>query len=324
MTDFPKSMVIVGAGVIGCEYATMFSNFGKTKIYLIDRADKILPFEDQDISNLIGDNLTKNGVTIHQNAHLERLEEKDGEVEYELSYKDGKREIIRVEKALLSVGRVLNINGLQMENAGVKLSKRGVHIGDTDTQTNIPNIYTVGDASGHIALVNIGELEARHAVERIFDNKTEKLNYTNISTIMFLQPEVASVGMNEKQCVDKNIPVKIVKLDYSCIARAIAMRKTEGFFKIIVTNDKEMKILGMRAVGEHASSAIQAVALLIKMNKGIHELAELVHPHPSIIEGVQECVRMLLNKSIFKSSIFKDKLWCYSYVDGVKTPLQRL
>lgn len=324
MTDFPKSMVIVGAGVIGCEYATMFSNFGKTKIYLIDRADKILPFEDQDISNLIGDNLTKNGVTIHQNAHLERLEEKDGEVEYELSYKDGKREIIRVEKALLSVGRVLNINGLQMENAGVKLSKRGVHIGDTDTQTNIPNIYTVGDASGHIALVNIGELEARHAVERIFDNKTEKLNYTNISTIMFLQPEVASVGMNEKQCVDKNIPVKIVKLDYSCIARAIAMRKTEGFFKIIVTNDKEMKILGMRAVGEHASSAIQAVALLINMNKGIHELAELVHPHPSIIEGVQECVRMLLNKSIFKSSIFKDKLWCYSYVDGVKTPLQRL
>ena len=324
MTDFPKSMVIVGAGVIGCEYATMFSNFGKTKIYLIDRADKILPFEDQDISNLIGDNLTKNGVTIHQNAHLERLEEKDGEVEYELSYKDGKREIIRVEKALLSVGRVLNINGLQMENAGVKLSKRGVHIGDTDTQTNIPNIYTVGDASGHIALVNIGELEARHAVERILDNKTEKLNYTNISTIMFLQPEVASVGMNEKQCVDKNIPVKIVKRDYSCIARAIAMRKTEGFFKIIVTNDKEMKILGMRAVGEHASSAIQAVALLIKMNKGIHELAELVHPHPSIIEGVQECVRMLLNKSIFKSSIFKDKLWCYSYVDGVKTPLQRL
>jgi len=173
-------------------------------------------------------------------------------------------------------------------------------------------------------LVNIGELEGRHAVERIFENKKEKLNYENVSTIMFLQPEVASVGMNEKQCLKENIPVKVVKLDYSCIARAIAMRKTEGFFKIIVTNDKEMKILGMRAVGEHASSAIQAVALLIKMNKGIHELAELVHPHPSIIEGVQECVRMLLNKSIFKSSVFKDKLWCYSCVDGKKTPLQRL
>ena len=155
LNDFPKSMVIVGAGVIGCEYATMFSNFGKTKIYLIDRADKILPFEDEDISKLIGKNLIDNGVTIHQNAQLERLEVKDGEVEYELSYGDGRIEVIRVEKALLSVGRVLNLKGLEMENAGVKLSKRGIHIGDTDTQTNISNIYTVGDASGHIALVNI-------------------------------------------------------------------------------------------------------------------------------------------------------------------------
>jgi dihydrolipoamide dehydrogenase len=85
-----------------------------------------------------------------------------------------------------------------------------------------------------------------------------------------------------------------------------------------------MKILGMRAIGEHASSAIQAVALLIKMGKGIEELAELIHPHPSIIEGIQECVRMLLNRSIFKSSVFKDKLACYSLVDGVKTPLERL
>ena len=115
-----------------------------------------------------------------------------------------------------------------------------------------------------------------------------------------------------------------MKFDYSCIARAIAMRKTQGFFKIIVTDDKDMKILGMRAVGEHASSAIQGVGLLIKMDSHIHELAEMVHPHPSIIEGVQECVRMLLNKSIFKSSIFKDKLWCYRRKNGEIEHLQRL
>ena len=141
---------------------------------------------------------------------------------------------------------------------------------------------------------------------------------------MFLQPEVASVGNNEKKCIEDNIPIKVVKLDYSCIARAIAMRKTQGFFKIIVTDDKDMKILGMRAVGEHASSAIQGVGLLIKMDSHIHELAEMVHPHPSIIEGVQECVRMLLNKSIFKSSIFKDKLWCYRRKNGEIEHLQRL
>ena len=102
------------------------------------------------------------------------------------------------------------------------------------------------------------------------------------------------------------------------------MRKTQGFFKIIVTNDDEMKVLGMRAIGEHASSAIQAVALLIKTGQSIRLLADLVHPHPSIIEGIQECVRMLMNQSVFKSSVFKDNLKAYSCVNGVCTPLQQL
>jgi len=324
MSDFPKSLVIVGAGVIGCEYATIFSNFGKTKVYLIDRADQILPFEDDDISTMVSQNLEKNGVVIHHKAQLVRMEIKNGEVEYEITCPDGDNEIIRVEKALLSVGRIPNIENIGMSELGIEKGPKDRHIGDDDTQTNISNIYAVGDASGRIALVNMGEIEARHAVEKMFGNKVERLSYDNISTIMFLQPEVASVGLNEKQCIQKNIPIKVVKLDYSVMARAIAMRKTQGFFKIIVTNDEDMKILGMRAVGEHASSAIQAVALLIKQDRGIEELAELVHPHPSIVEGVQECVRMLLNKSIFKSSVFEDKLACYSLVNGVKTSLQRL
>ncbi len=322
--DYPKSLVIVGAGVIGCEYATIFSNFGKTKVYLIDRAERILPFEDEDISDMVASNLEKKGVTIHHNANLERMELKNGKVEYELSFPDGHSEIIRVERALLSIGRVPNIESLGIENAGVNMSKRGVHIGDIDTQTNVENIYAVGDVSGRIALVNMGEIEARHAVEKIFGGKTEPLSYDNVCTIMFLKPEVAAVGINERQCTERNIPVKVVKIDYSLIARAIAMRRTEGFFKIIVSNDDQMRILGMRAVGEHASSAIQAVGLLIKMGAPIDVLSELVHPHPSIVEGVQECVRMLLNRSIFKSSVFRDKMACYSLVDGVKTPLQRL
>lgn len=322
--DFPKSLVIVGAGVIGCEYATIFANFGKTKVHIIDRQDRILPFEDPDISTLISHKMEEKGITVHQNASLERLVRKGDGVEYELSYPDGSREVIQVEKALLSIGRVPNIENIGLEKAGVSLSKRGLHIGDDDTQTNVPHIYAVGDVSGRIALVNMGEIEGRHAVEKIYGHNKEHLSYDNICTIMFLNPEVAAVGMNEEECVKQNIPVKVVKIDYSIVARAVAMRKPDGFFKIIVTNDKEMKILGMRAVGEHASSTIQAVGLLIKMNVGIKVLSELVHPHPSIVEGIQECVRMLLNKSIFKSSVFKDKLACYSLVDGVKTPLERL
>lgn len=320
--DYPESIVIVGAGVIGCEYATIFANLGKTKVYIIDRQSRILPYEDEDISQLISTNLEHKGVIIHHNATLERMEVVDGVVEYELSYPDKENEIIRVQKALLSIGREPNVN-LGLDKAGVTLSDRGTIVAD-DTQTVVPHIYAVGDVSGGISLVNMAEIEARHAVEKIFDNKKERLNIDNVCTIMFLQPEVALVGLNEQECAEKNIPVKVVKIDYSVIARAIAMRKTQGFFKIIVTNDDEMRILGMRACGEHASTAIQAVGLLIKMNQPIEVLSELIHPHPSIVEGIQECVRMLLNKSIFKASVFRDKMSCYSLVDGKKSNLERL
>ena len=141
---------------------------------------------------------------------------------------------------------------------------------------------------------------------------------------MFLNPEVASVGMSEQDCVSKNIAHKVVKLDYTTNARAIAMRKTTGFFKIIVTNDHGMRILGMRVVGEHASSAIQSVAYLIHTNQGIRDLADMIHPHPSIIEGVQECLRMLLNKSIYKPYVFTDRLKCFVCENGVCTPIESL
>jgi dihydrolipoamide dehydrogenase len=322
MDDFPKSMVVVGAGVIGCEYATMFANFGKTKVYLIDRAERILPFEDEDISDLISKNMEKQGVVIHRKASLKRIEIKNGIVEYEIEDTDGNTEVIEVEKALLSIGRIPNIKSLKIENAGVEMSKRGVHIGDVDTQTNVPNIYAVGDVSGRIALVNVGEREARHAVVKMFAPFPVKpINYENVSTIMFLNPVVAAVGANEQTLREQNIPYRIAKVDYSTIARAISMGKPEGFFKLIVSDDADMKVLGMRAVGVHASSAIQAVALLIYMNKGIDELAHMIHPHPSIVEGVQEAARMLLGKSIYKSAVFKDKLKCYSCRDGVCRPL---
>ncbi len=316
MEDFPESLVIVGAGVIGCEFATMFSNFGKTKVYLIDKADRILPGEDEDISKIVSKNLIKQGVTIHGKSKLIRLEKKDGKEEYEIENDKGEREIIHVEKALLSIGRVPNVEDLNIENAGVKMSKRGVHIGDIDTQTNVPHIYAVGDISGRIALVNVGEREARHAVVRMFaDFPVKPINYDNVSWIMFLKPVVAAVGENEVSLQKKGIPYRVARVDYSTIARAIAMRKTQGFFKILVTDDDDMRILGMRAVGEHSSAAIQSVALLIYMQKGVNELAHMIHPHPSIVEGMQECARMLLGKSIYKSAVFRDKLKCYRY-DG--------
>ncbi len=323
LQSFPKSMVVLGAGVIGCEFATIFSLLGNTQVSLIDKADRILPFEDEDITSIIKDNLEEHGCRLHQGASLKRMEIKNGEVEYELFYKNGSSHVYHVEKALISIGRQPNIENIGLENVGVKLSEKGC-VWDDDTQTNISNIYVAGDATTEVALVNVGEREARHAVVRMFGPAIKPLTYKNISTIMFLNPEVAAVGMNEQECVAKGIAHKVVKLDYATNARAIAMRKTKGFFKIIVTNDNGMRILGMRAVGEHASSAIQAVAYLIHTNQGIRELADMMHPHPSIIEGIQECLRMLLNKSIYKPYVFKDRLKCYVCENGVCTPIEKL
>src|SRR5690606_8771926 len=228
----------------------------------------------------------------------------------------GRKEVFNVEKALVSVGRVPNYEGLWDEGTvAIDISKRGIE--DNDTQTNIGNIFAVGDITSDISLVNVGELEGRYAVEKIFGSPRRKLVYENISTIMFLNPEVAGVGLNEISARERGIDYKVVTLDYSCIPRAIAKRNTQGFIKLLVTNDPEMKILGLKIIGNQASSAMQAVALLISMGKGIEELAECVHPHPSITEGIQECVRMLLGKSLFKPDAMKGKLSCRTSKSGM-------
>jgi dihydrolipoamide dehydrogenase len=243
------------------------------------------------------------------------MEVKNERVEYELEYTDGGKEIFNVAKALVAVGRTPNYEELWDDNVAINITKRGIE--DNDTQTNISNIYAVGDITSDISLVNVGELEGRYAVEKIFGSPRRKLIYENISTIMFLNPEVAGVGFNEVSAREKGIDYKVVTLDYSCIPRAIAKRNTQGFIKLMVSNDEQMKILGLKIVGHHASSAMQAVALLIFMDKGIEELAECVHPHPSITEGIQECVRVLLGKSLFKPDAMKGKLSCRASTSGV-------
>jgi dihydrolipoamide dehydrogenase len=310
--DLPKSIVIIGAGVIGCEFATIFSNFGSTKVHLIDRAERILPFEDEDISELIANGLERKGAVIHHGAQLMHIEAAGRGVRYQLRYDDGHTEEVLVEKALLSVGRVPNLEGLSLDLAGVELDPRGNPV-LRDTFSSQPHIHVVGDAMGSNMLVNIGEMEGRYAVERIIGLHADRSGSANVSTIMFLDPEVAGVGLNEQECRKRNIPHRTARIDYSCLSRAIAMRRTKGFFKLIVADDGAMTVLGMRAVGEHASSAIQAVALMMDKGIGIQALADLMHPHPSIIEGVQECARMLLGTSIFKPEVFGDRMRCSSW-----------
>lgn len=303
----PKSLVIYGAGVIGCEFATIFSNFGKTEVSLICKEGRVLPFEDEDISRAVEKSLLKNGVRLHKAAELEAMQVVDGKVRYQLCIDQNKCEWLEAEMALISLGRVPNTEGLHLENAGLELNSRGFIV-DKDTQTSVPHIYAVGDLTADISLVNVGELEGRHAVEKIACVAKRPLRYDNISTIMFLNPELAGVGMNEQQAQAAGIPYRVVTLSYSSVARAIAMRNTEGFFKLIVSATERPKVLGLRAMGEHASSAIQAVALLIGADLSAEDLAEIIHPHPSIVEGVQEALRIALEKPVIKPKLVPDIL----------------
>lgn len=306
--DLPESIVIIGAGVIGCEFATIFANFGRTRVHLIDRAERILPFEDQDISDIVARGFERKGVVIHRAARLAGISTDGSRVTYRLNYADGRAETVQVEKALLSVGRVPNIEGLGLEAAGIAVDPTTGLIVRNGTLTSSPHIHVVGDATGSDMLVNLGEIEGRQAVEQCFGGTPVPICRDHVSTIMFLDPEVAGVGLSEQDCRRKGIAYRMARIDYSCLARAIAMRKTKGFFKLLVTDDDRMEVLGMRAVGEHASSAIQAVALMMRMGIPVHELADMVHPHPSIIEGVQECARILMGNSLFKPEVFGDRM----------------
>ncbi|MBX3223299.1 MAG: NAD(P)/FAD-dependent oxidoreductase [Labilithrix sp.] len=300
-SSFPESMVIVGAGVIGCEYATMFANFGRTKIHIIDRQPRILPFEDEDVAEEVASSFEASGVTIHRSSKLESLKVVNGRVEYVITNADGQSETINVAKALVSIGRVPNIQGLGLEAVGVKVERGSIVA--KETQSTAPHIWAAGDVTMDLALVNVAELEGRYAAEKMFGLSPHPIHYDALSAIMFLRPEVASVGLNETRARELGIPYRVGVVDNRLVSRNVAMRSTRGFVKLLAARDSE-KILGLRVVGPQASSTIQGIAFLIHVGATLTDIDECVHPHPAIPEGVQECARMLLGRSVLKAEVF--------------------
>ena len=258
--SFPKSLVVVGAGVVGCEYATVFANFGKSKINIIDRQSRILPFEDEDVAACVAKNFEQMGITIHRESKLVSMRVNEGQVEYVIATPAG-QETIRVEHALISIGRGPSTAGLGLEDVGVALDRNGGIVVD-QTRSTVPHIYAAGDTTMDIALVNVAELEGRHAAELMFGLAPQPIRYEALSAIMFLKPEVASVGLNEQQARQKEVPYRVAVLKNRLINRNIAMRDTDGFVKLLAARDTNA-ILGLRVVGPEASSCVQGIAFLI-------------------------------------------------------------
>jgi dihydrolipoamide dehydrogenase len=307
--DFPESMVIVGAGVVGCEYATIFANYQKTKISIIDRQPRILPFEDEDVADVVAQSFERLGVRIHRESKLESLRVVDGMVEYVICDPAGQVcEPIRVERALVSVGRAPNTGSLGLREIGVELDASGGLVVKDTQSVSTPSIWAAGDVTMDIALANVAELEGRHAVERMFGLDPAPIRYEALSAIMFLSPEVASVGLNEQQAKKKGIDYCVGSVGNSLINRNIAMRETRGFLKLLATREPPHRVLGLRVVGPEASSCIQGIAFLIDQGASVEDIDRCVHPHPAITEGVQECARLILGRSIHKPQVFGGSL----------------
>ena len=299
LPDFPRELVVLGAGVVGCEYATMFSRFGRTGVHLLDREPRILPFEDEDVSSVVTEAFREQGLTIHHETRLQSATLTDDGVLCELAGPGG---ISKIEAShlLLSIGRVPNTDDIGLDAAGVARAPNGAILA-TDTVTSVPHIYAAGDTTADIALANVAELEGRHAVERMFGVSPIPLRYEALSSILFLSPEVASVGLNEQQAKKAGVRYRAAVVDNRMVARNVAMRATRGFVKLLATEDG--RVLGLRVVGPQASSTIQGVAFLIDRGGTLEDIDHCIHPHPAIPEAVQECARLLLGRSIHKPSV---------------------
>ncbi len=304
---FPKRLLIVGAGVIGCEYATIFSNFGQTQVYLVDYAERIIPYEDDDVSDFISANLETDGVKILHSAILRDIHHFTDYLQVILDFDDGHSKVLEVDAALVSIGRRPNFDCLQLDKAGILTPGEG-YLNSDEACCVHQHIYAAGDVTHRPALVNLAEMEGRFAIKHMYGIDQWPLNYRNMSTVMFFKPAVAAVGLNEKTCQKKGIAYRVASYSNALLPRAIAMRSTKGFLKILVSDDEEQKVLGMRAAGPQASNTIMSIAFLMDQDKGIRDALKSVHPHPTMSEGIQDCLRVLLNKSIFKPHAFPDHI----------------
>ncbi len=310
LEKFPERMLIVGSGIIGCEFATIFSNFNQTEVHLLDRSNRVLPYEDEDVSDFVAKNLEDNGVIIHHTANLRTINKQKDCLEVILDYEAGNSKVIEVDIALIAIGRTPNTANMGLENIGIKPTEKGtVNISDECVlynKNNTCHIYAAGDVTGHAQLYSVAEFQGRMAAEKIADKPCYTPNYSSLSTLMFFRPELASVGKNEKQLQKRNIPYKVAYYSSKLINRSIAMRSTNGFVKIIVSCDEDPQILGMRAGGPQASSYIVSIAHLMNQKHSLQETLDILYPHPSVAEGIQECLRTLCGKSVFKPKAFPD------------------
>jgi dihydrolipoamide dehydrogenase len=276
MTELPDSIVIIGGGVIGVEFATFFASLGK-KVHIVELADHILPFEDEDVAQEVKKSLIKKGVKVYEKTKVKDVKKEENYIVLAES-ENGEIEL-SADRVLLAVGRRPNIPE-DVKKLGVTI-ERGV-VTDNTMKTNIDNIYAIGDIRAKIMLAHVAMFEGIVAAHNIAGEKIE-MDYSAVPSIIFSSPEVASTGLKEKD-LD---PDKIIigKFPVSANGRARTMEEREGFAKVIA--DKETKkVLGFAVVSPSATDMIMEGVLAVKNGLTVEEIANSIHPHPTLTETI--------------------------------------
>ena len=295
LQELPSSIIIVGGGVIGIEWASMLVDFG-VKVTVIEYGNRILPTEDIEISNEMEKHLVKRGVEIVKNAELlsETIELKNG---IHVSAKVNEdTQSYSAEKLLLAVGRVGNIDGIGLENTEIQTESGFIKVNDA-YQTRESHIYAIGDVIGGMQLAHIASHEGIAAVEHIANGEKKNIDYTNTARCIYSYPEAASIGLTEEQAINQGLKIKIGKFPFKGIGKALVYGDAEGFVKIIAdeeTND----LLGVHMIGPHVTDLISETALGILLDATPWEIGQTIHPHPSLSEIIGEAALAVEGRAI--------------------------
>ncbi|MBK7227854.1 MAG: dihydrolipoyl dehydrogenase [Ignavibacteriales bacterium] len=295
LAEQPKELIIIGAGAIGIEFAYFYSVLG-TKVTLIEMLDHILPVEDAEVSQTLEKNFKKRGIEIYTKTMVEKAEVKGNKVSVTIN-QNGEKKTLSADKVLSAIGVTGNVEGFGLEELGVELFKNHIKVDKKTYQTNIPNIYAIGDVIGPPWLAHVASAEGIHCVEGIKGIKNPDVDYDNIPGCTYCQPQVASVGLTEAKAKELGYELKIGKFPFMASGKAFAVGEREGFVKLIF-DAKYGELLGGHIIGSEATELIAEVSLARAMEATGHSIIKTVHAHPTLSESIMEAAANAYGEAI--------------------------
>lgn len=292
----PKSLVVLGAGAVGTEFASVYSRFG-TEVTLVEMMDRVLPIEDPDVSKELQRALKKRKIDVRVSTKLEKAELTGKGVKCTLADKNGKTEVKEVEMLLVAIGRTAVTGKLNLDAVGVDHDKDGYISVDEYNRTSVPNIYAIGDILRTPWLAHVASAQAILAVDHMSGKEVHTINYRTIPNCTYCHPEVASVGLTEPKAKEMGYEVKVGKFPFSALGKARVIHQTEGFVKII-TDAKYDEIIGVHMIGPHVTDMLAEGVLAMQLETTGEELAHVIHPHPTLSEAVLEAAHGTVGKPI--------------------------